>query len=280
LKTGNYYGLALSPAGDRLVMGVSAANDKIWAYDLERRTLSRITSTPGNDGASVWSPDGASIVYSNDRSGPWDIYVMPSDGSEAARPILANEFDKFAMSWSPDGRTVAIEQATSDGNQDIMMIDMDTGDVRPFVATSNNEGLPRFSPNGRAVAYFSDVSGADNVYVRPFPGPGQATRISRSGSYPFWSRDGSELYYAQERRDGDGDVELDAWDLMVVEVSWEPDFRASDPKRLLALPVNIYGVIPTTDKERFIAVLLDSDRATQHQIRIVFDWTRQLNDTQ
>ena len=57
-----------------------------------------------------------------------------------------------------------------------------------------------FSPTSPNVAYESDVSGRQEVYVRPFPGPGGAMPISTNGGIePAWSRDGLELFY----REGD-----------------------------------------------------------------------------
>ncbi len=270
LESGMYSTLALSPDGRQLAMVIPAANDKVWVYDLERKTLSRLTSTPGNDLSPVWSPDGASIAYSNDLSGTSDVFVVSADGSETARVIHASEFDEFATSWSPDGRYLAVDKVSSDGDNDIWIVDVQSGEARAFLETPSEEGAMMFSPNGRAVCYRSDVSGDANVYVRPFPGSAPATRISTSnGRNSRWSRDGSELFY--ERGQGNDRV------LMVVAVEWAPRFRAREPEVLLAMPENVSLVIPTMDDTRFIASRFDPERAKQHHIRIVFDWTRQLD---
>ncbi len=78
-----------------------------------------------------------------------------------------------------------------------------TGDRTPkaFVKTRFNESAPRFSPDGRWIAYVSDEAGQPDVYVRPFPGPGEAHRISSGGgSQPRWRRDGRELFYVVGQR--------------------------------------------------------------------------------
>lgn len=50
----------------------------------------------------------------------------------------------------------------------------------------------------------SNESGRDEVYVRPFPGPGDAGVASAGGgTEPVWSRAGNELFY---RRDSEVDV--------------------------------------------------------------------------
>ena len=53
-----------------------------------------------------------------------------------------------------------------------------------------------FSPDGKWVAYQSNEAGRDEVYVRPFPGPGGVWQISAGGGeFPRWRADGKELYY-------------------------------------------------------------------------------------
>ena len=52
---------------------------------------------------------------------------------------------------------------------------------------------PAFSPDGRWLAYSSILTGRREVYVRPFPGPGTAERVSVdggdcSGLEPEWTR--------------------------------------------------------------------------------------------
>ena len=70
---------------------------------------------------------------------------------------------------------------------------------RPWLATRFNETNPQFSPDGRWLAYTSDESGKTEVYVRPFPGPGQKRLVSsEGGTEPRWRGDGREIFY----RDG------------------------------------------------------------------------------
>ena len=53
-----------------------------------------------------------------------------------------------------------------------------------------------FSPDGRWMSYSSNESGAREVYVRPYPGPGGKWRISTAGGHlSRWSRNGRQLFY-------------------------------------------------------------------------------------
>ena len=54
-----------------------------------------------------------------------------------------------------------------------------------------------FSPDGRWIAYLSNESGSNEVYVRPFPGPGGKWQISNGNADdPNWSRTKRELLFA------------------------------------------------------------------------------------
>jgi eukaryotic-like serine/threonine-protein kinase len=58
------------------------------------------------------------------------------------------------------------------------------------------EAYPALSPDGHWLAYVSDESGRNEVYVRPFPGPGSRTIVSQNGgSEPVWAHSGRELFY-------------------------------------------------------------------------------------
>ena len=60
---------------------------------------------------------------------------------------------------------------------------------------------PIFSPNGRWVAFTSTQSGATEVFVQPYPGPGERRQVSQGGGFsPRFSRDGRELFYLRGDR--------------------------------------------------------------------------------
>jgi hypothetical protein len=69
----------------------------------------------------------------------------------------------------------------------------------PFVEDPFEERGAIFSPTGNWVAYVSDRSEQNDVYARPFPGPGTEVTISVGGGQePVWGPSGNELYYRHE----------------------------------------------------------------------------------
>ena len=86
---------------------------------------------------------------------------------------------------------------------------------------------PEFSPDGRWLAYVSNESGRNEVYVQPYPGPGERHLISTNGGeQPAWSGNGRELFYVQGGGFGGGGVTT----LMSVKVATAPAFLAGTPE--------------------------------------------------
>jgi serine/threonine-protein kinase len=73
------------------------------------------------------------------------------------------------------------------------------------------------------MAYVSDESGRNEVYVRPFPGPGGRTKVSSDGgAEPVWARGGRELLYRRENR------------FLAVDISTEPTLTVGVPRVLFS----------------------------------------------
>ena len=172
------------------------------------------------------------------------LAIKNADGSgEIQRFPGASEDAEFPSSFSPDGKTIAYTvnySADRGGNrkpltEDIWLKPVDQTaqpPVGPWFETPFREAAPAISPDGKWVAYVSDESGAKEIYVRPYPGPGAAIKVSTdSGIEPAWTRGGRELIYRTGER---------SERFMVVEVaSGVPAFSA--PRLLFTAEVNVGG---------------------------------------
>ena len=99
----------------------------------------------------------------------------------------------MASDWSPGDRILLYQRG-----DDIWALPMLGSERKPFpvIQTEFDEQEGMFSPDGRWMAYVSNSSGGFEVYVRPFPGPGQTVRVStRGGAQVRWRADGRELFY-------------------------------------------------------------------------------------
>jgi Tol biopolymer transport system component len=181
--------IRLSPDGKTVGAGArdSGANIDIWLFDILRGVRTRFTFDPAIDSAPLWSPDGGTIVFRSNRSGPGDLYRKLADGSKNEELLFADSLQKSPTSFSPGGKYLAYSGLGDPKTaSDIWILPDPLGALGatkpyPFMRTDFNETLPQFSPNGHWIAYTSDESGRNEVYVAPFPGPIGKRQVSTAG---------------------------------------------------------------------------------------------------
>jgi serine/threonine-protein kinase len=280
-EPGTYANPKLSPDGRLLSLTVLRdGNWDIWVYDLERGVATRLTFDDGYEGDQVWSPDGAYLAYSSDAGGHESPYRKRTDGSGEAELLAELSHDFWATSMSPDGKWLLGEiQADT---FDLWAVPADgKGEPVEYLATQFFERFPAISPDGNWVAYMSDESGRPEIYVRPFPAASGKWQVSDGGgSWPSWSRDGSELFY----RNQEG--------LMSAPVSTENGtFRAGRPTQLARasfsgdqIGITVSGSIfsdyePMPDGENFVVLLGGEDQGLQTHVTLVTNWFDVLRET-
>jgi Tol biopolymer transport system component len=206
LPPAHYTQPTLSPDGKRLaLMKCEGWTCKVDVFDRERRVLSALTPEPGRFLNPVWSTDGSRLAFTIfSGASPPQLAIRSSDGSGAVKRATdtgPNEAE-FANSWSPDGSTIAYtsihlaEGGEPGGGSYIGLVPAGGGRGRPWFDSPHEEAGAAFSPDGKRMAYVSDESGRNEVYVRPYPGPGSRLQVSRDGgAEPVWTRGGRELLY-------------------------------------------------------------------------------------
>src|SRR6266513_4822013 len=211
---------ALSPDGKWLAVTrvANAEPSNIWIKRLARGPSIKLT-LEGNDSFSpAWTPDGRSVTFSSAvATGATDLWTERADVGAPAVMQLHRKGNLYNARWSPDGKWLLFQtDIATPGAGDILGIrpGMDTAPV-PVVATPFTEMSPAFSPNGRWLAYASNETGADEIYVVPFPNTGAGKRAisAGGGTEPLWSHRGNELFY----RDASGD-------LVAVAINTNPRF--------------------------------------------------------
>ena len=110
-KPGLFQNAHLSPDGQRLAVdGADLTNFGIWIYNLQRDTLTRLTSKP--DFRPVWTPDGQYVVYSDAQGMSW----TRADGDGKPHALTQSKDDQFPTSFSPDGKRLAFHQDGPQGS--------------------------------------------------------------------------------------------------------------------------------------------------------------------
>jgi len=195
---GTYYATRVSPDGTKAVVMSMLERFDIHLLDLERGQSRVLAGDDADDTWPLWTPDGSSVVFNSNRHGgpTMHLFGRPWDGSEPASLIKEMAFPPQPHSWTPDGSALLFSQtdATSFGIWELPYTDDTT--PRPVLDTPANEFHPSLSPDGQWLAYVSDEGGQDEVWVRPYPGPGPVRQVSVGGGWgPVWAPSGGEIYY-------------------------------------------------------------------------------------
>jgi len=280
----NYLSGRVSPDGLKVLLSESYPPHDVWLFDLNRQVLSRQTFE-GNQVFAIWGPGPDQFTFSSDREGPWELYVKTVNsgpGQVEKLPIRLAGESYLAGSWSPEGETLVFTGAGKEGSQDIFTYTTG-GQTEPFLNSRFGEYHPEFSPDGRWLVYVSIESGSEEVYVRPYPGPGGGVQISREGgSQPLWSRDGREILF----RSGQSYQDFYSVQINVEEGALKPD----EPIRVLNdAPYRFSGPIRSDDVApdgRRLLIKYSSEAALTAafegflptNIQVVQGWFRELEE--
>jgi hypothetical protein len=122
------------------------------------------------------------------------------------------------------------------------------------------------SRDGRWLAYTAETTGAQEIWVRPYPGPGAPIRVSpNGGAEPVWAKNGRELYYLQDKL------------MMAVAVDTSIGFNFKPAVRLFEtshVRTNQPPSYDVTADGRF--VVLKPHETANEPITIIFNWTELL----
>jgi Tol biopolymer transport system component len=258
----------LSPDGRTVVVQRTVdGNSDVWIVDLERRAKRRLTVEPGFDGFATFSPDGRRVAHMSDAAADVynTLYERNVDGTGDGTQLVnfGVPENHYPSDWSPDGQFILHIHEHPKTQSDVLAIP--TMGSRQPVAVANtrfNEGGARFSPDGAWVAYYSDETGSNQVFVRPFPGPGPNRQISSVDSYnPRWRRDGRELFFVERDR------------LMSVSVSGAGASREfGSPRALFTFQPGMDRFFePSADGQRFLITRAVTDASP---ITVILNWNR------
>jgi dipeptidyl aminopeptidase/acylaminoacyl peptidase len=120
---------------------------------------------PAHDAVFGWAPDGKSLLFSSDRAGTWDAWLLPIDAGRPQGPPVLVKKDMAAIGQMRQVRQLGFTRngsfhyrlATSDEEVFIATLDLvqgkvlvpPTAPIRRFVGGSE----PDWSPDGQYLAY-------------------------------------------------------------------------------------------------------------------------------
>jgi Tol biopolymer transport system component len=264
---GRYLVPRLARDGRRLVV---RRETDLWVLQIDRPAQTRLTFADGQclGIPSVWTHDGTRVAFA---SGPGctKIFTQPADSSGAAEVFFEAKETLNLTSWSRDS-VIALYTVAVETGMDVRVLNGHRKELSHFAATQFNERAARFAPNGAWLAYVSNESGRDEVYVRPYPGPGAKVPISRDGgTEAVWAPSGRELFFRSGNQ------------MMSVLVQAERTLTVGTPHVLFedtSYPLDLvgnanYDVFP--DGKRFV-IVQGSAAAPEPRVVFVLNWFEEL----
>ncbi|MDX1384212.1 MAG: hypothetical protein R3190_11245, partial [Thermoanaerobaculia bacterium] len=237
--------IALARGSDRIALSVvpdPAGNAPLFVVEPDSREARRVTFGEGIHRTPRWSPDARSLAYASNPGTVWGIYLLDLDSGGDGELLLAAEDPRGSLlvgDWSPDGRELLYGEFGGDTER-LLAVEIGRPTSRRLLV-EGNVGSPRISPDGRWLSYTFLTGRSNAIFVASLVEPERRWQVASGAFGPFWSPDGSELYYM------DRDARLtavavraraDSFAWGPPEVLFEaPDFRngAGGPDRFLTV---------------------------------------------
>src|SRR5207247_15387 len=123
----------------------------------------------------TWSPDGGKIIFSSNRAGDIDLWIMNADGTNPVR-LLNFSGPDVKSKWSPDGSAIVFEHGGMIWRLNLVYSNGaysadPAGPIR--IATSSSNAFS-WSPDGSQIAFQTAPSSSWDIY-----------KMDRSGNNPF-----------------------------------------------------------------------------------------------
>lgn len=159
---GTWMSVDVSPDGRLLAFDLLG---DIYTLPVEGGEARLIAGGHALDVQPRFSPDGRQIVFTSDRDGLDNVWVMDVDGSDPRQITKERERQVNSPAWTPDGRYIVARKhfrnTRSLGAGEMWLYHVDGGGGLQMTTRRNweqNAGEPNLSPDGRYLYYSEDVS--------------------------------------------------------------------------------------------------------------------------
>ena len=160
--SGTWMSVDVSPDGRDIVFDLLG---DLYVIGMAGGDAKALTSGVAWDQQPRFSPDGKRIVFTSDRGGGDNIWVMNRDGSDA-KAVSSEKFRLLnSPAWAPDGEFIVARKhftsTRSAGAGEMWLYHRSGGGGVQMTKRPNDQkdaGEPAFSPDGRYLYYSQDVT--------------------------------------------------------------------------------------------------------------------------
>jgi eukaryotic-like serine/threonine-protein kinase len=198
------WGPAFSPDGTEVTFSRSEVDGSwhLWSMPARGGTPRRLTATAGGEVYPRYTPDGASMLF-HTWNVPRRIGLVPRDGGAPRMLSFGQASDAFA-DMSPDRQWIAFTRTDRDAERIYIA---PAGGGEPRLLTKSPGAVPKWSPDGRALAFGGHRGVSAGIFLIDADGRHER-RLTSTGGWPVWWRDGTQIGYMMIGRGGDQEIRV------------------------------------------------------------------------
>ena len=198
----------------------------IFMADLNGKIVKQLTHSKGYDAEGTLSPDGKSMIYTSDKDGDIDLYIMNLETGKEKRFTNTLGYDGGAW-FSPDGKKIIwrasrpktdadvkeykdflAENLVAPTNMEVYTANIDGSNVHQVTNYGQANWAPAYMPDSKRIIFASN-----HEYKRGFPfnlytineDGTNLHKVSRDkgfDAFPMFSPDGKKIVFCSNRNNG------------------------------------------------------------------------------
>ena len=211
--------------GNRYIWPLYSTYD-IFMADLNGKIVKQLTHSKGYDAEATLSPDGKKMIYTSDKDGDLELYVMDLETGKEVRVTHELGYDGGAW-FSPDGtkiiwrasrpkteaaikeyKELLAEEMVAPTNMEVFVANADGSNARQITNFGQANWAPSFFPDSKRIIFASNQE-----YKRGFPFNLYAidedgtnfekiTHEKIFDAFPMFSPDGKKVIFCSNRNNG------------------------------------------------------------------------------